>query len=75
MEHVELIVKVNKAGPRKGMTLDGLTHGICGLEFVGKAEHVQATIYCSYRGMMSQASRMQGEHHEAQQMTSVNLSL
>ena len=44
MEYAELVINVNKAGPRKGMTLDGLTHGICGLEFVGKAEHIQATI-------------------------------
>ena len=76
MEYAELIVKVNETGPGEGVTLDGLAHGIGGLEFVSKAEHVQTTIaVLVVDGMMSQASRMQGEHHEAQQMTSVNLSL
>ena len=44
MEHAELIVKVNETGPGEGVTLDGLAHGIGGLEFVGEAEHVQTTI-------------------------------
>ena len=43
-EYSELVIKVNETGPRKGVTLDGLAHGIGGLEFVGEAEHVQATI-------------------------------
>ena len=43
-EYIKLVVKVNEAGPREGMTLDGLAHGIGGLEFVGEAEHIQATI-------------------------------
>ena len=44
MEHAELVIKVNETGPGEGVTLDGLTHGIGGLEFVGEAEHVQTTI-------------------------------
>ena len=43
-EYAELVVKVNEAWPGEGVTLDGLAHGIGGLKFVGKAEHVQATI-------------------------------
>ena len=43
-EHAELVVKVNETGPGEGVTLDGLAHSIGGLEFVGKAEHVQTTI-------------------------------
>ena len=43
-EHTELVIEVNEAGPGEGVTFDGLAHGIGGLEFVGKAEHVQATI-------------------------------
>ena len=43
-EYAKLVVKVNEAWPGEGVTLDGLAHGISGLEFVGKAEHVQATI-------------------------------
>ena len=43
-EYAELIVKVNETRPREGVTFDGLAHGIGGLEFVGKAEQVQATI-------------------------------
>ena len=44
MEHAELVVKVNEAGPGEGVTLDGFAHGIGGFEFVGEAEHVQTTI-------------------------------
>ena len=43
-EYIKLVVKVNETRPREGVTLDGLAHGIGGLEFVGKAEHVQTTI-------------------------------
>ena len=43
-EYAELIVKVNETGPGEGVTPDGLAHGISGLEFVSKAEHIQATI-------------------------------
>ena len=43
-EHSELVIEVNEAGPRVAVALDGLAHGIGGLELMGKAEHVQTTV-------------------------------
>ena len=44
MEHAELVVKVNEAGPRVAIALDGLANSFGRFELMGGAEHVQATV-------------------------------
>ena len=44
LEHTELVVEINEAGPRVAVALDCLAHGIGGLELMGEAEHVQSSV-------------------------------
>lgn len=44
LEHAELTVKVNEAGPREGVKFDHLSHVVGGLEFMGETEHVDSYV-------------------------------